>query len=853
MGIGGGMVVFEGEFITNGGYGRGRGLYAVPVGGGAITILVDTNTAIPDSSGNFNFTNSGETFTDAIIGRVSVRGTQVFFASSGGIYSVPATGGTITRFGDSSMTIVDLSLNQFDPDGYPNNTGQSVDLGGGVVAFLARAASNPYSCDAFVAPATGLTVGANGYVNNAELIVSPSTPAPGLSGNFDTGDVSVFVDDSGTPVVFASPEGGLGLYAFAGSTLTTLAVPGTAVPGTTGTLGSIASGGPVSGGVAYFTAYTSGADSGTGIFSVPVLTGALTTVVSTANQVPGLSGVLFNNLQLTPGGVSGGKVVFAGMYATGNGGTNPTGLYLATPGAAVTTPAGSQLLLNTHTGGDTGQVTLTATIIPGAPALVSGATAKLSASGLSDITAKTVIVNAEGIALTATFDLGGQADGVYDLVITNPDGSTDSQASTFTVEPGQGANVYGDLLGRYYLRAGKPQPYTILVGNSGDVDAAAVPIFLKFPNAFQAQVSSVLVTPSQPPGLPEPIDFTQVPSIFTDGDQNVLPVILTRVPAGGIDTIQILFTVPDVPQYAHVDFNLDVAVGEPWVDAETDDLAAAGSPQAQLGDNGKHIEMAGAVYTCVAGFLNVAIDCGGLFNPAVGEATQAAKCLKNTAAYVVGSTANLTSDNTEPIYSAVEGGQVLAGGVFLLTNCAGVIPGVNTVVNAINCGIDTFLLYDNCIRPNIVEPIQTIVSGDPNDLDGSLGDGSAAHYLTGSQPLRYIVSFENEDTASAPAQSVTITNPLDANLDLSTFRPRAHLLWPHAAHPAPPAARTTRRPWTCARRPTCWSRSRPRSAPPAACCRILLSRSIRRPSSPRPTRRWASCPRTPRPRRATAS
>ena len=214
VGIGGGMVVFEGVFLTNGGYGRGGGLYAVPVGGGPITILADTNTAIPDGTGNFSFTDPADSLSNDIIGRVSVRGAQVFFAGSGGIYLVPVTGGTITRFGDDSMTIVDLSLNAFYPDGYPQNSGQCVDLGGGTAVFAARAASNPYSCDVFVAPATGLTVGTTGYVDNAELIASPSTPVPGQSSDFNIEDVSVFADDSGTPVIFGGAGGSSGLYAF---------------------------------------------------------------------------------------------------------------------------------------------------------------------------------------------------------------------------------------------------------------------------------------------------------------------------------------------------------------------------------------------------------------------------------------------------------------------------------------------------------------------------------------------------------------------------------------------------------------------------------------------------------------
>jgi hypothetical protein len=59
---------------------------------------------------------------------------------------------------------------------------------------------------------------------------------------------------------------------------------------------------------------------------------------------------------------------------------------------------------------------------------------------------------------------------------------------------------------------------------------------------------------------------------------------------------------------------------------------------------------------------------------------------------------------------------------------------------------------------------------DPNDKIGADGAG-AQHYITGKEPLRYEIHFENIVTATAPVQEVVISDTLDANtLDLSTFR-----------------------------------------------------------------------------------
>ncbi len=60
-------------------------------------------------------------------------------------------------------------------------------------------------------------------------------------------------------------------------------------------------------------------------------------------------------------------------------------------------------------------------------------------------------------------------------------------------------------------------------------------------------------------------------------------------------------------------------------------------------------------------------------------------------------------------------------------------------------------------------------SFDPNDKVGSPGVGSA-RYLDGKQPLTYIVNFENLATATAPAQTVLVTDQIDVSkYDLSTF------------------------------------------------------------------------------------
>ncbi|MGA2659692.1 MAG: carboxypeptidase regulatory-like domain-containing protein, partial [Verrucomicrobiota bacterium] len=64
--------------------------------------------------------------------------------------------------------------------------------------------------------------------------------------------------------------------------------------------------------------------------------------------------------------------------------------------------------------------------------------------------------------------------------------------------------------------------------------------------------------------------------------------------------------------------------------------------------------------------------------------------------------------------------------------------------------------------------VYSVHSRDPNDkLTAGFGTSS---YVGLRAPISYIILFENQPTASAPAQTVSITDALDANLDWSTLQ-----------------------------------------------------------------------------------
>src|SRR5262249_15512248 len=63
---------------------------------------------------------------------------------------------------------------------------------------------------------------------------------------------------------------------------------------------------------------------------------------------------------------------------------------------------------------------------------------------------------------------------------------------------------------------------------------------------------------------------------------------------------------------------------------------------------------------------------------------------------------------------------------------------------------------------------KTATAVDPNDLVPPAGYG-AANFRRGDRPFAYRVNFENDRTATAPAQVVEISNLVPSNLDLATL------------------------------------------------------------------------------------
>jgi hypothetical protein len=128
------------------------------------------------------------------------------------------------------------------------------------------------------------------------------------------------------------------------------------------------------------------------------------------------------------------------------------------------------------TGGDTGSITVT---IAGR-GFREGATAALRRSGQADINASSATFAFDGTSARAQFNLAGASDGAWDVVVTNPDGSSATLPGAFNVRPGAGPQLWVQVLGHSVVRANSPSEYLIEVGNSGDEDTGLAALKISF-------------------------------------------------------------------------------------------------------------------------------------------------------------------------------------------------------------------------------------------------------------------------------------------------------------------------------------------------------------------------------------
>jgi WD40 repeat protein len=462
-------------------------------------------------------------------------------------------------------------------------------------------------------------------------------------------------------------------------------------------------------------------------------------------------------------------------------------------------------------GGNTGNVTVKIVTEPNFP-IVNDTTVKLTADGQPDIMPISTTVDTNtNYVMSATFALNGAPLGKRDVVITLPSGETRAYPQSFTIEQGVAPNLTTQVVGRSQIRGGAWTTYSVLVQNTGNVDASNAEVRIQFPKYFDWILAS---------GEPQ--------DVFMGENSTSIGVQTDTVRAGSSQVVCLRVKAPVNPKYAHQPFQLSA-----WANVGKSGIVYFGDLTERriirtISETGDTVDYLGNVEggrvtglnqyvvnssngTVTTVTLNQHLQPTSMTNSqgtminmnwfSAGQATGTVSVFgySQTATFQVNKT-NRTYVNVPRAPGpsvpfdhelACEWMKFILKQIELLAAipeeyeaCLAIdaaigltFPGLIPALPAIQVLCVVAMLELDPKPDDLMDLFceavaqlngQTITSGDPNDITGAMGFDSA-QWVAGSQPLPDTVYFGNVPTATAPAAEVIVTDHLDATkLDMTT-------------------------------------------------------------------------------------
>ena len=431
--------------------------------------------------------------------------------------------------------------------------------------------------------------------------------------------------------------------------------------------------------------------------------------------------------------------------------------------------------------------------------LTDGANARLT--GGTSIDADFISVAPNGNVMNAMFDLSGTSPGDrFDLEVTDGNGKTAIIPNALLIEDLVEPEISVDLSGPTFFRGWLPPlRYYVTVTNRGNVDAMMVPLSIAV-----AKTDGGILEPEFDIIDLDPTQFDDMPDGFPGwgdnialedrGDRNVLSVIIPVVRAGETmvftylgrsrrhkawtsprgepvieDTRPIYNAVAVAPRKASVP-TAEKTINM-WMGISVEETVQMAMTSYKSGNTDLLPPDAVAAITSQEG--QAITDCVASLALNLGLAVLPTSCLQSVAARATGfmaavaSVASGASDRTV----VVSGASMITALVTTTMHCAGDLTpwgralsvGMGLVAGVSDC-IDIFG-EDTSDGLNADE----IGAIDPNDKLGPAGR-TEMRYTAGIDAAGYLIRFENDTSATAPALLVHITDQIDTEkFDLSTF------------------------------------------------------------------------------------
>jgi probable HAF family extracellular repeat protein len=383
--------------------------------------------------------------------------------------------------------------------------------------------------------------------------------------------------------------------------------------------------------------------------------------------------------------------------------------------AFLLTPADNFVLPN-H-GGNTGFVTVKIIVRD----LQPGVTVKLTSPEQPEIFAVSTIAldHAGETVIQATFDLRASIPGKRDVVVTF-NNSNIVLPNSFTIEPGLPSNPTGYIIRRPTVNVGPGRSSIdhvfIVIDNPGNVNAEITSVTITY-----AQADSSRVTPR--------FSIAGGDTRFTSNGNVVMPMYVSLPPgATQILPFDVVNTCEDKP------VNFQVNIGIPrTLEQAADCIEAIGQLILDLADPPSFV-------SCFFSLNSV--------RESLFDSTPKSALLITSA--ILGAICDCGGSAVPPLRLFCQ----LVDGFNLGADIADAFASCFPLNNTVHPSSQSI----NCFRPI-----------DPNEKVGPSGVGMA-RYISPARLIPYVISFENLEAATAPAQEVIVTDQLHlGKVELDTF------------------------------------------------------------------------------------
>jgi len=412
-----------------------------------------------------------------------------------------------------------------------------------------------------------------------------------------------------------------------------------------------------------------------------------------------------------------------------------------------------------------------------------GATVQLVRNGETGIIGAAVTVATNGTSLDAIFDLHGKTVGLWDVLLTNPITNSIVLPGGFEIQERQAPALWANIVGLGLIRPGRSQQFNLFYGNQGNVDSGGGIIWISgLPTNASVDVRPVL--PAVAPPDPRLRTNEAATAVFDLNGQRTIMLMVKRI--GPAVPSSVAFSL-NIPTFESMDLDT-------WIYTDPDY-----EPPLILKDSNE--------CTCICcanpadqSALEEALDIAWQDWPRDNLFSQAF----NDQGLCIGAAANLFGDLAQ---AGLKPGSALSGwGIVTVNGGTKVYPNGrrehnSTMLISLFTG-DHWLIDDSafpqickmvsvgsnewsttgcdwqksgyvwapdnegpgvpCRLPQRQGPLHVdpVGSYDPNNMVGPSGIGTE-HFLSDRTPIAYSISFENEATATAPAQEVQVIDTLD--------------------------------------------------------------------------------------------